>query len=218
MRLRHRFLSGVGVVDKNASESFKGIDVSTSFTIDANRAHWAKFDIFIHGLSVACKGDSTLKAKKNRSSALLRASGPHIKRSDAVALKATCWNRLDARRQLSNAPSVDINVQLPANDVLTVEISASDVETLNSVIKGYKAQDIDDDSMHASPFAYCYLTPAKYPLAPPLPKKDFLIHQCFQARIEHIQLGIFAGKGRASQVVEDLEFEAFKVCKRGQIP
>ena len=68
----------VGVVDKNASESFKGIDVSTSFTIDANRAHWAKFDIFIHGLSVACKGDSTLKAKKNRSSALLRASGPHI--------------------------------------------------------------------------------------------------------------------------------------------
>ena len=191
----------VGVVDKNASESFKGIDVSTSFTIDANRAHWAKFDIFIHGLSVACKGDSTLKAKKNRSSALLRASGPLIKRSDApVALKATCWNRLDARRQLSNAPSVDINVQLPANDVLTVEISASDVETLNSVIKGYTQT--STMTYTQSPFAYCYLTPAKYPLAPPLPKKDFLIHQCFQARIDHIQLGIFAGKGRASQVVE----------------
>jgi hypothetical protein len=117
----------VGVVDKKVSEPFKGIDVSTSFTIDANRAHWAKFDVFIHGLSLTCKADSTFKAKKNRSSPLLRASGPHIKRSDApVALKAICWNRLDARRQLSNAPSLDINVQLPENDVLTFDISASD--------------------------------------------------------------------------------------------
>ena len=191
----------IGIVDKNVSEPFKGIDVSTSFTIDANRGHWAKFEYLIHGLSLVCKEDSTFKSKKNRSSPLLRASGPHIKRSDApVALKATCWNRLDARRQLSNAPSLDVNVQLPENDVLTVDISASDVQTLNRVIKGYT--ETSTMTYTQSPFAYCYLTPAKYPLAPPPPKKDFLKHQCFQARINHIQIGIFAGKGRATQVVE----------------
>ena len=191
----------VGVVDKNVSEPFKGIDVSTSFTIDANRAHWAKFEVFIHGLSLTCKADSTFKAKKNRSSPLLRASGPHIKRSDApVALKAICWNRLDARRQLSNAPSLDINVQLPENDVLTFDISASDVATLNTILKGYTQT--STMAYTQTPFAYCYLTPAKYPLAPPPPKKDFLNHQCFQARIDHIQIGIFAGKGRVTQIVE----------------
>jgi len=193
----------VGCVDKNSTTApFKGIDISTSFSIDASRAHWARIDCFSHGLSLMCKkNNSHTSTSMVRSSPLLRASGPNISQSDVpVTLNAICWNRLDARRQLSNAPSLDVNVQIPDEEILTIDISASDVETLTCIFKGYAQT--STMTYTQTPFAFCYLTPAKYPPAPLPPKKDFLIHQCFQARINHVKIGLFGGKGRSSQIVE----------------